>query len=220
MYCRYCGGVCVKDGLQSNKVQRYKCKDCSRRQQENYRYKAYDQDIDRQIVMLTREGVGIRGLARCIGISSTTILSRIKRIAAGITAPAANARSEYEVDEMWTFLKNKHKPLWIAYALDRNTKDVISFNVGGRSIDMMTPVLDVVKESDPKKVYTDYLVHYLSLVPSHIHVRGKCGTNHIERHNLNMRTHLKRLSRKTICFTRSIDMLVSILKIYFWGYKD
>ncbi len=47
MYCRYCGGVCVKDGLQSNKVQRYKCKECLRRQQENYRYKAYDQDIDR-----------------------------------------------------------------------------------------------------------------------------------------------------------------------------
>ena len=219
MYCRYCGGVCVKDGLQSNKVQRYKCKECLRRQQENYRYKAYDQDIDRLIVMLTREGVSIRGLARCIGISCSTILARIRKIADEICAPPINVGSEYEVDEMWTFLKNKHKPLWIAYALDRNSKDVISFNVGGRSIEMMTPVLDVVKEADPKKVYTDYLVHYLSLVPSHIHVRGKCGTNHIERHNLNMRTHLKRLSRKTICFTRSVDMLVSILKIYFWGAK-
>ena len=140
MYCRYCGGVCVKDGLQSNKVQRYKCKECLRRQQENYRYKAYDQDIDRQIVMLTREGVSIRGLARCIGISCSTILARIRKIADEICAPPINVGSEYEVDEMWTFLKNKHKPLWIAYALDRNSKEVISFNVGGRSIEMMSPV--------------------------------------------------------------------------------
>ena len=198
-------------------MQRFKCKCCMRRQQENYIYRAYGNDIDRQIVQLTREGVSIRGLSRCIGISFTTILSRIKKIAETIVPPAVCTGNEFEVDEMWTFLNNKHRPLWIAYALDRNTRTVVSFNVGGRSIEMMTPVLDVVKESNPKAVFTDYLVHYLSLVPSKIHVRGKTGTNHIERHNLNLRTHLKRLSRKTICFTRSAEMLMATLKIYFWA---
>ena len=217
MTCRYCGGACIKDGLQGNQIQRYKCKNCSRRQQEKYSYKAYGKDVDRQIMTLTREGVSIRGLSRCIGISCTTILSRIKKIADRIKPPTVFSGNEYEVDEMWTFLKNKHKPLWIAYALDRNTKTVVSFNVGGRSIEMMTPVLDVVNESNPKAVFTDYLIHYLSLVPNKIHIRGKVGTNHIERHNLNLRTHLKRLSRKTICFTRSSEMLMAILKIYFWA---
>ncbi|MDL2326931.1 IS1 family transposase [Bacteroidales bacterium OttesenSCG-928-A14] len=32
--------------------------------------------------------------------------------------------------------------------------------------------------------------------------------------NLTLRTHLKRLSRKTICFTRSVEMLSSCLKLY------
>ena len=26
---------------------------------------------------------------------------------------------------------NKHKPLWIGYALDRKSKEVLAFNVGG-----------------------------------------------------------------------------------------
>ncbi|HMW09684.1 MAG TPA: transposase, partial [Bacteroidia bacterium] len=32
-----------------------------------------------------------------------------------------------------------------------------------------------------------------------------------------LRTHLKRLNRRTICFTRSAIMLFACLKIYFWG---
>ncbi|EHD3430994.1 hypothetical protein JRB05_004652 [Escherichia coli O124] len=38
------------------------------------------------------------------------------------------------------------------------------------------------------------------------HVISKKCTQRIERHNLNLRTHLKRLTRKTICFSKSEDM--------------
>ena len=41
------------------------------------------------------------------------------------------------------------------------------------------------------------------------------GTNHIERHNLTIRTHIKRLTRRTICFSRKAIMLYAVLKIYF-----
>ena len=116
---------------------------------------------------------------------------------------------------MWTFLGNKHKPLWIGYVLDRKSKEVVAFNVGGRSIEMLSAIFKTVNRSAPATVYTDYLVHYLSLVPCEVHVRGKRGTIHIERHNLNLRAHLKRLNRKTICFTRSAEILYAILKIYF-----
>ena len=150
-------------------------------------------------------------------VSVSTVLVRIKRIADGIKTPQIKPHREYEVDEMWTFLGNKHKPLWIGYALDRKSKEVVAFNVGGRSIEMLSTIFKTVNRSAPAKVYTDYLVHYLSLVPCEVHVRGKRGTTHIERHNLNLRTHLKRLNRKTICFTRSTAILYAILKIYFWG---
>ncbi|MCA4783332.1 transposase, partial [Empedobacter stercoris] len=43
------------------------------------------------------------------------------------------------------------------------------------------------------------------------------STNHIERNHLSLRTHLKRLNRKTICYTKNMDILSAILTIYFWG---
>ncbi|MBS1665188.1 MAG: hypothetical protein JST68_29350 [Bacteroidetes bacterium] len=41
--------------------------------------------------------------------------------------------------------------------------------------------------------------------------------NRSERKNLTLRTHLKRLSCRTFCFSKSLSMLESCLKLYFWG---
>ena len=49
------------------------------------------------------------------------------------------------------------------------------------------------------------------------HKTSLYGTNHIERNNLTIRTHIKRLTRRTICFSRNVDMLYATLKIYFWA---
>lgn len=58
MKCKFCKGKCVKYGVQIDGTQRYKCKKCGKTQQGDYKYKAYDADIDNQIVLLTKEGVG------------------------------------------------------------------------------------------------------------------------------------------------------------------
>jgi insertion element IS1 protein InsB len=46
---------------------------------------------------------------------------------------------------------------------------------------------------------------------------GRRSSTAIERKNLSIRTDIKRLSRGTICFSRSRIMLENCLKIYFWG---
>ncbi len=38
----------------------------------------------------------------------------------------------------------------------------------------------------------------------------------MERFNLNLRIHLKRLNRRTICFSKNLIVLTAVLKIYFW----
>lgn len=43
---------------------------------------------------------------------------------------------------------------------------------------------------------------------------GKLWTQRIERHNLNFRTHLKRLHRKTICFSKTERMHDAVIKLY------
>lgn len=118
---------------------------------------------------------------------------------------------------MRTFIKNKEKPIWIVYALDRKTKQVVSFSIGRRTKRTLQYVTNTLLLSNPKTIYTDKLAHYKSLLKDAVHSTRPFGTNHIERRNLSIRTHLKRLNRKTICFSRSYMLLQCILRIYFWG---
>ena len=55
---------------------------------------------------------------------------------------------------------------------------------------------------------------YGKTLDSKRHHIGKEGTQNIERKNLNFRTHLKRLQRKTICFSKSIEMHQAVIKLY------
>jgi IS1 family transposase len=90
-------------------------------------------------------------------------------------------------------------------------------HVGRRTNKTLNRVIESLHLSEAKKIYTDKLKHYRFLIQKKIHSIKARGTNHIERLHLNFRTHLKRLNRRSICFSRSLIMLISILKIYLWG---
>ena len=106
---------------------------------------------------------------------------------------------------------------WIVYALDRETKAVVSFNVGRRTNKTLKSVIRSLELSNAKRICTDKLKNYRFLIAKKLHQTLVHSTNHIERHNLSVRTHLKRLGRKTICFSRSLTVLMAVLRIYFWG---
>ena len=105
--CRYCAGYCIKNGKEKNGQQRFKCKSCKKSQQAVYQYNAYVKSLNNHIIALTKEGVGIRGTARLLDISPTTLISRIKKIATEIKEPALVKGKTYEVDELRTFVKKK-----------------------------------------------------------------------------------------------------------------
>lgn len=106
--CKHCGSACWKSGVEkATGKQRYRCKKCGKSQQVNYSYHAYSPNLNKNIVALTKEGVGILGTARLLGISPTTLLSRIKKIAAEIKEPVLVKGKTYEVDELRTFVKKK-----------------------------------------------------------------------------------------------------------------
>ena len=217
MECKFCGGDCVKNGSQENGKQRYKCKRCKKKQQSEYCYNAYDASINISIKKFVCEGVGIRSIARILNISTTTLLSRIISISKSISQPPVSIGQVYEVDKIKSFVKRKDKHIWIVYALNRVTKEVVAFNVGPRTNITLEKVIKTLLLSGAKRISTDRWRGYKSLIDKKLHSVASRGTNHIERHNLTLRTHLKRLTRKTICYSRSAVILSAILKIYFWG---
>jgi len=216
--CICCSGKLVKNGFSKSKKQRYKCKDCNKTIVENYTYNACFCNVNKQIVLLLTEGLGIRSIARILQISATTLLKRIITISDTVSLPIIKPECSYEIDELCTFVKCKSKRIWIVYAFEIETKNIVSFNVGARTNLTLKKVVDKVLNANPQAVFTDGLKNYKSLITQCIHKTVRFGTNNIERANLTLRTNLKRLNRKSICFSKSENMLKAVLKIYFGSF--
>lgn len=218
MKCKKCNHLaCIKKGKR-NGNQRYFCTNCKHNFQDNYTYKAYKPNTDDLIKNLLKEGCGVRSISRIIGISSSTVLSRMLKIANNIKVPYfSKLGCKFEIDEMFIKLANGKSQNWLIYAIEQKTRNVISFIVGNRSRDNLKEIVDRVLLLSPTRVYTDRLNIYPCLIPKEIHKRFQYCTNRIERMNLTLRTHIKRLSRKTICFSKQEKYLEAHLRIYFWG---
>lgn len=207
----------IKFGKTKNGKQRFQCTLCKKTSVLNYSYQACRKNINSKIIRLTKEGMGIRSISRFLRISTTTLFKRIINISDCIQPPSVNYNKIYEVDELRTYIGNKKQIIWLVYALEKESKNVICFNLGKRTNETLHSVIKTLLNSNPKNIYTDKLRNYQYLIPKEIHETKRFGTNSIERKNLSIRTHLKRFNRKTICFSKSIPALISILKIYFWS---
>ena len=218
MKCKKCNLTnTIKKGKRNN-VQRYYCKNCNSSFQESYSYKAYESSTNTFVVSLLKESCGVRGISRILRISKNTVLSRMLKISNQIKIPHfTKLGCKFEVDELWSFIGNKDNVAWITYAIEKQTRDVIDFLVGRKTTENIRPLINKLLLVKPKRIYTDRLNIYPSLIPEAIHKRFQYCTNRIERKNLTLRTHIKRLSRRTICFSRKQEYLEAHLRIYFWG---
>jgi insertion element IS1 protein InsB len=66
---------------------------------------------------------------------------------------------------------------------------------------------------------TDYWGAYQCHLESAVHTPGKRQTQQIERKHLTLRTRIKRLVRKTICFSKSIEMHDIIIGLFVNRYE-
>ncbi len=217
MECRYCTAPCQKKGWYKQ-VQKYKCSTCGKYQRQSYTYQRVTGVQLQQMVVFSNEGLGIRSIGRILYIAPATVQRKILQVAASSNLPLPQeANQVYEVDELCTFIGNKHcgSYTYITYAINRATKQVIGFVTGSRSKENIRPLINNLLQLSPRKIYTDKLNVYASLVPATLHRCYCYATNRIERFNLTLRTRLKRLGRKTICFSKSTHMLNACLQLLF-----
>lgn len=215
--CPFCySQKIIKNGHTKTHKQQYYCKTCLKRFLDYYTYNAYSPNINTQIIQFTKEGLGIRSTARVLKISVTTVLKRIIAIAKDISRPVIPFDKKYEMDEMRFFIRKKKNEMWLAYAIERETKQIANFYIGKRNNNTLKAVIKTLENSNAVKIFTDGLKNYPYLISNKIHIVKRYATNSIERKNLSIRIHLKRFSRKTICFSRNMIVTISVLRIYFW----
>jgi transposase-like protein len=118
---------------------------------------------------MLKEGCGLRGIARLLKISVSTVLRRILLIARKLKKPLAAPGQTYELDELCTYTQQKTNQCWVVYALSRETNEVVDFAVGNRSNAVLKQVTSTLLLSDAKKIYTDKLKQYTTLLPRSLH---------------------------------------------------
>ena len=67
--------------------------------------------------------------------------------------------------------------------------------------------------------YTDSWGAYTRHIEADQHQLGKRNTQQIERKQLTLRTRIKRLTRKTICFSKSIQMQDIVIGLFVNRYE-
>ena len=113
---------------------------------------------------------------------------------------------EVEADEQWSYVGDKSNQRWLWHAVDHATNTVIAYVFGKRRDGVFEELKKLLDPFGIARYYTDDWGAYERHIEAEKHSVGKRNTQKIERKNLNFRTWIKRLARKTICFSKSTIM--------------
>lgn len=126
---------------------------------------------------------------------------------------------EAEADEMWSFVRKKSNQRWLWHAIDHKTGEILAYVFGDRKDEVFRELRELLKPFGIVKFYTDDWGAYERNLDAGAHEIGKKNTQKIERKHLTLRTRIKRLARKTICFSKSEKMHDIVLGLFINRYE-
>ena len=117
---------------------------------------------------------------------------------------------------------SKSNQRWLWYAVDHASNTVLAYTFGKRQDVVFKELKALLEPLGIRRYYTDDWGAYEPHLEVEKHKVGKQNTQKIERRNLNWQIWIKRLARKTICFSKLemihdtvIGLLIMINKVEF-----
>ena len=214
----------VKRGKTRRGTQRYLCQNSACTQGSfllDYRNRGCLPEVKQQIVDMSLNASGVRDTARVLHIRTDTVLNALRKKAAALeSVNTALLRTlnpddivvhveragEAEMDEMWSFVGKKKEPRWLWQAIDHHTGKVLAYVFGRRKDEVFLKLKGLLEPFGLTRYYTDHWGAYTRHLDPDVHSPGKRNTQKIERKHLTLRTRIKRLVRKTICFSKTTQM--------------
>ncbi len=126
---------------------------------------------------------------------------------------------EAEVDAMWSFVGKQRAPRWLWPAIDHRSGHVLADVLGRRKDAGVLKLKALLEPFGITRYYTDSWGAYTRHLEADEHQPGKRNTQQIERKHLTLRTRIKRLVRKTTCFSKSIQMHDIVLGLFINRYE-
>ena len=124
-----------------------------------------------------------------------------------------------EMDEMWSFVARKKQQRWLWHAIDHASGVVLAYVLAPHQDQALVKLVNLLKPFGIKRFFTDAWGAYERILDPDTHLIGKKNTQRIERKHLTLRTRIKRLARKTICFSKSILMHDIVIGLFINRYE-
>ena len=233
--CPFCASTnVVKRGKTSNGKQRYECRNEACDHSTfilDYSYLGCLPDIKERILDMAVNANGIRDTAPVLNIAIATVLSTLRLLENNLKSINIRVLEDpdcyfskvlivkVEIDEMWSFVGNKKNQRWLWHAIDHKTGKILAYVFGRRKDEVFKKLRKLLMPFGIKKFYTDDWGSYERHLPSDKHIIGKKNTQKIERKHLTLRTRIKRLARKTICFSKSSQMHDIVIGLFINRYE-
>ena len=186
-----------------------------------------------KVIDMAMNGSGVRDTGRVLGISKDTVTSVLKKKRESVEYVNYEYMKKYEeneinvdicspleveMDEMWSFCHDKSHQIWLWWAVDHKTNTPIAFWFGTREHKNLDKLIELLNPYKIGKVYADNNFAYEKRFGSDILKTGKKNTQQIERDHLTLRTRIKRLARKTICFSKSEVIHTTVIGLFINRY--
>jgi len=151
--------------------------------------------------------------------------ARLPELTATLLAPNAGKpeTAALELDELWSFVRQRARKRWIWVALCRHTRQVVAYFIGDRSqvscqkLWERIPALYRVGHC-----FSDFWEAYRIVIPAAQHTAAGKETGftaHVERWNNTLRQRLGRLVRKSLSFSKSEEMHEICLRLFLHRYN-
>ncbi len=120
---------------------------------------------------------------------------------------------------MWSCVGSKAHQRWLWHAIDHLSGVVLASAFGSRADKVFVELQKLLKPFGLEHFYPDAAGVYARPLPASAHTIGKTNTQQIERKHLTLRTRIKRLARKTICFSKSVFMHDTVIGLFVNRYE-
>lgn len=221
----------VKNGKTYYGKQNYKCRnqDC-RRQFVEPKLDPIEDYQEELLASLLLERIPLRGISRVLGKSLSWIYHRMEKLWDLLPKelPIGNLGNSVidlhclEADEMWSFVGAKDCQEWIWLAIERRTRLVVGFHIGGRdeegALGLKLSIHDnLLKHS---LVFADDFPSYGTVFPKgQLQQEGKKQTTKIERFNNTLRQRCSRLVRLALSFSKKWENHYLAIKYFIVNYN-
>ena len=141
--------------------------------------------------------------------------------------PKKTQRREWEaleLDEMWTFVGQKRRKVWLWLAVERASRRVVAWVLGRRDAATAQRLWQALPGRYRRHCwyFTDLLPAYVDVLPRWQHRRcpkGSGGTSIVEALNCSLRQRCGVLVRRSCSFSKKLSMHTARIKIVIDNYN-